>query len=119
MVIEDAAYGMGVEYKGRRIGGFSPITCFSFHPRKTITTGEGGIFATGNRDYAQLAASLRAHGASIPVEVREEAKGTLYEQYTRVGYNYKMTDLQAALGLAQLKKLDWMIVSRQMRANRS
>ena len=118
LVIEDAAYGMGALYKGKRIGGHSPMSCFSFHPRKTMTTGEGGIFAAASEQHAGLARSLRAHGASIPVEVRENAKGILYEEYTHVGYNYKMTDLQAAMGIAQLKKLDQVISRRQMRAGR-
>lgn len=118
MVIEDAAYGIGVTYGGRRIGGFSPITCFSFHPRKAITTGEGGILSTSNDLFARRARSLRAHGASISVEEREKSKDIVYEKYEEVGYNYKMTELQAAVGIAQLKKLDWIIEQREKIARR-
>lgn len=118
IVIEDAAYGIGVCYKGTRIGGFSPITCFSFHPRKAITTGEGGIFVTPNEKYAKMARILRAHGASISVEERDKAKGILYEHYEHLGYNYKMTELQAAMGIAQFQKIDVLISQRQKIADR-
>lgn len=105
-LIEDAAPALGAEYRGCRIGGESYLACFSFHPRKVITTGEGGLLVTNDQALARRACQLRSHGASIPDLARHRAGAPLFEQYTEVGFNYRMTDLQAAVGLVQMGRLE-------------
>jgi len=116
ILIEDAATALGGVYKGKRVGSLGSPTCFSFHPRKMITTGEGGMITTDNFELAEKAKILRATGASSSDLERHKAKGTLVQQYFDVGYNYRMTDMQAALGLVQLKKIDKMIKQRAEQA---
>jgi perosamine synthetase len=117
-VIEDAAPALGAIYKGRPIGSISPVTCFSFHPRKSISTGEGGIIATNSAQITDQARVLRAHGASVSDLVRHNSSKVVIEEYAELGYNYRMTDIQAAIGLEQLKKLDYILERRQELANR-
>jgi dTDP-4-amino-4,6-dideoxygalactose transaminase len=117
-ILEDAACAIGSGYKGRPIGGHSEMACFSFHPRKVITTGEGGMITTNNADYAQRLRLLRQHGMSVSDTARHGAKQVVIEQYLCVGYNYRMTDIQAAIGIEQLKKLDWIVARRRELAER-
>ena len=105
-VIEDGACASGAIYKGRPAGGLGDIGCFSFHPRKSVTTGEGGMLTTNDDQIAEHLNQLRNHGASISEEQRHKgAKPYILPDFKMVGYNYRMTDLQGAVGLVQLKKL--------------
>lgn len=117
-VVEDAAPALGATYRGRPVGTISPITCFSFHPRKSITTGEGGALATDDAALAERARVLRSHGASISDLARHQATTVLIERYEELGFNYRMTDLQAAIGLVQLRKLDDILARRRRLAER-
>lgn len=117
-VVEDGACSLGATYGGRRVGALGSPTCFSFHPRKMVTTGEGGLIATNNAELAAAARVLRSTGASSSDLERHQAKGTLVQQYENVGYNYRMTDLQAAIGVVQLRKLDAMVLERTEQARR-
>lgn len=113
IVIEDAATIMGGTYKGRRIGAHSPAVCFSFHPRKAITTGEGGMVTTDDPAVAGKVEMLRSHGANISDLARHQAGTVVIEQYPVLGYNYRMTDIQGAIGVEQMKKLDWILGRRR------
>ncbi len=117
-LIEDAAPAIGATYRGQRVGSISPVTCFSFHPRKSITTGEGGMITTDDEKLAAQARVLRAHGASISDLARHHASKVTIEEYDVLGYNYRMTDIQAAIGIEQLKKLDWILARRRALADR-
>ncbi len=117
-VIEDAACALGseilVKNKWQHIGRpHGLLACFSFHPRKIITTGDGGIITTNNYRLYQRLLRLRQHGMSILDHARHTAKKVLIESYDELGYNYRLTDLQAAMGLAQLTKLPAMIKQRR------
>ncbi|OFW61091.1 MAG: aminotransferase DegT [Actinobacteria bacterium RBG_19FT_COMBO_36_27] len=112
-LIEDAACALGSSYKGQKIGSHSELVCFSFHPRKTITTGEGGMITTGNEVYHNQLKLLRQHGMTIDDRKRHFAKKVIFENYIKIGYNYRMTDIQAAMGIKQLERLDWMIKERR------
>lgn len=116
IVIEDAATALGARYKGRTLGGCGVPACFSFHPRKMITTGEGGMLVTDNAAWAERARILRSTGASVSDLVRHQAKGVIVQEYLEAGFNYRMTDLQAAIGLVQLTKLDRMLGARRQQA---
>jgi perosamine synthetase len=105
LLLEDAATAFGARYKGRVLGGTGLPTVFSFHPRKVITTGEGGILLTDDEVMAERARALRSGGASVSDLVRHEAKGTILQAYDEAGFNYRMTDLQGAVGLVQLGRL--------------
>src|SRR3954447_2373731 len=107
-LIEDAACAAGSVYKGTKIGSHSELVCFSFHPRKVISTGDGGMITTNREDYYNRLKLLRQHGMSINDRVRHEAKKIVFEDHVEVGYNYRMTDIQAAVGIKQLEKLDWI-----------
>jgi len=117
-IVEDAACALGATYKGRKVGCLSELSCFSFHPRKVITTGEGGMITTDSEALAERARLFRSHGASVSDLARHKAGGTIYEQYVAVGYNYRMTDIQAALGVEQMKKLDFILKRRAELAKR-
>jgi dTDP-4-amino-4,6-dideoxygalactose transaminase len=117
-ILEDAACAIGSRYRGRPIGGHSEMACFSFHPRKVITTGEGGMITTNNAAYAERLRLLRQHGMSVPDTARHQAERVIIEKYLCLGYNYRMTDIQAAIGIEQLKKLDWIIARRRQLAAR-
>ncbi len=117
-ILEDAACALGSRYRGRPIGGHTEMACFSFHPRKLITTGEGGMITTNNPAYAATLRRLRQHGMSVPDTVRHSANRVIIEGYLCVGYNYRMTDVQAALGIEQMKRLDWIVRRRRELAAR-
>ena len=112
-VVEDAACAFGAYYRGRHAGTFGETGCFSFHPRKSITTGEGGMITTHRKDVDRLARSLRDHGASHSDLTHQQEKGTfLLAEYNHLGYNYRMTDIQGALGCAQIDKAEWILAER-------
>src|SRR5207302_5517111 len=117
-ILEDAACAIGSRYKGRPIGGHSEMACFSFHPRKVLTTGEGGMITTNNAGHAERLRLLRQHGMAVPDTTRHAARTVILEDYVCVGYNYRMTDIQAAIGLEQLKKLDAIVARRRALAAR-
>ncbi len=117
-IVEDAACAVGSTYHGRPIGSGSRFACFSFHPRKTISTGEGGMLTTTDPDLAERARRLRTHGASVSALSRHEAKGIVFEEYGELGFNYRMSDVQAAIGVAQLSKLDALLARRRTIAER-
>lgn len=112
-ILEDAACAIGSRYKGRPIGGHTEMACFSFHPRKVITTGEGGMITTNNTEYVRKLRLLRQHGMSVPDTVRHAARQVVTEEYACLGYNYRMTDIQAAVGIEQMKRLDWIVARRR------
>jgi perosamine synthetase len=116
-LIEDAACAIGSEYKGAKIGSHSDLVCFSFHPRKVISTGDGGMITTDKVDYYNRLKILRQHGMSINDRLRHESKTLIFEDHVEVGYNYRMTDIQAAIGIKQLEKLDWIVSERRKVAN--
>lgn len=112
-ILEDAACASGASYKGRCAGTLGDAAAFSFHPRKSITTGEGGMLTTVRDDVAETANMLRNHGASISEEQRHNgARPYLLPEFNLLGYNYRMTDLQGAVGVVQLTKLDRFIEER-------
>ena len=115
-IVEDAATSLGATYRGKRLGALGSPTAFSFHPRKMITTGEGGMITTDDEELAEQARPLRSAGASSSDLVRHQAKGVLVQQYFDYGYNYRMTDMQAAIGLVQMQKLPRMIELRKAQA---
>jgi perosamine synthetase len=113
-LIEDAACACGAAYKGRSAGTLGVAAAFSFHPRKAITTGEGGMVTTNDEKLAAIINSLRNHGASIPEEQRHHGPHPyILPEFNLLGYNYRMTDLQGAVGRVQLAKLDRFIAERQ------
>ena len=112
-LIEDAACAAGSAYKGNKIGSHSELVCFSFHPRKVISTGDGGMITTNREDYYNRLKLLRQHGMSVNDRVRHEANKVIFEDHVEVGYNYRMTDIQAAVGIKQLEKLDWIVEERR------
>ncbi|WP_411953827.1 UDP-4-amino-4,6-dideoxy-N-acetyl-beta-L-altrosamine transaminase [Alkalibacillus sp. S2W] len=113
IVIEDAAHAIGATYKGNKIGGLSDMTMFSFHPVKHITTGEGGMITTNDESYYQQLKQFRSHGVMRDQHEMEDYHGPWYYEMQFLGYNYRMTDIQAALGLSQLSKLDDFIKRRR------
>ncbi len=117
-VIEDAACAIGTAYKGRPIGGSGNIACFSFHPRKVLSTGEGGMLTTDDAAMAARARQLRSHGASVSDHARHGATKIVSEEYRELGYNYRMTDVQAAIGIVQMSRLDDLVAARQRIARR-
>jgi dTDP-4-amino-4,6-dideoxygalactose transaminase len=117
-IIEDAACAIGSTYRGRPIGSHGSVACFSFHPRKIISTGEGGMLTTDYGDIAERVRRLRSHAASVPALARHEAKGIVVEEYRELGFNYRMSDVQAALGIEQLKKLERLLTRRRAIAAR-
>jgi perosamine synthetase len=121
VVIEDAACAMGSAYRGRPLGSLGNTTCFSFHPRKAVTTGEGGMLVTDEDELAARARVLLNHGASVSDLVKHQAgtvEALLAEEFYEVGYNYRLTNLQGALGTVQLKRLDAILEQRRMRAEK-
>jgi len=118
ILIEDAACAAGSAYFGKKIGSHSHLVCFSFHPRKVISTGDGGMITTTNSEFAERMKRLRQHGMSVNDRVRHESSKILFEDHLEVGYNYRMTDIQAAVGIQQLGKLDWIIGERRKIAMR-
>ena len=113
-LLEDGACAAGAGYKNRPAGSLGTIGCFSFHPRKSVTTGEGGMITTNDDKLADIISSLRNHGASVSEEQRHHGpKPYILPDFNLLGYNYRMTDLQAAVGVVQLKKLDRFIDERE------
>jgi perosamine synthetase len=112
-VIEDAACAHGAEYKGRKVGAIGDCGAFSFHPRKAITTGEGGMLTTNNEEIAAVARILRSHGESISDELRHNADEVIYPDFVTLGFNYRMTDIQAAVGVEQMKKLSYILEEKR------
>lgn len=120
-IIEDASHAIGASYLGNKVGccKYSDITVFSFHPVKIITSGEGGACTTNDKNIANLLSRFRSHGITRhEVEMDEKSHGPWYYQQLDLGFNYRMTDIQAALGLSQLKKLDEFISIRHQIAKR-
>src|SRR4029079_12800905 len=118
-VVEDAACAFGGEIDNRSAGTFGDFGAFSFHPRKSITTGEGGMLTTANDELDALCRSLRDHGASRSDHARHASAGAfLLSEYHHLGFNFRMTDLQGALGVAQMHRADWILRERAERARR-
>jgi dTDP-4-amino-4,6-dideoxygalactose transaminase len=118
VLIEDAACAAGSSYKGKKIGSHSDLVCFSFHPRKVISTGDGGMVTTNNEAFAARMKLLRQHGMSVNAGARHGATKIIFEDHLEVAYNYRMTDIQAAVGIRQLEKLDWIVEERRKIAQR-
>jgi len=117
-VIEDGAHALGAEYKGKRIGSLSDMTTFSFHPVKPITTGEGGIITTNDENLYQKLIMFRSHGITRDPALLQKNEGSWYYEQQSLGYNYRITDIQCALGISQMKKLDRFIKTRRKLAQR-
>ncbi len=117
-VVEDAACGAGSTYRGRPVGAGAEVTAWSFHPRKIVTTGEGGMITTTREDWADRARLLREHAMSVSAAERHRSVLPPAEQYLEVGYNFRMTDLQAAVGIVQLGRLDEVVARRRELAAR-
>ena len=118
MVVEDAAPSLGATVHGQKIGTFADLTCFSFHPRKSITTGEGGLITTADDAAAERLRTIRSHAASTSAFARHASGTTDIEEYRELGWNYRMTDVQAAIGLVQLRRLDGIVAERRRLAER-
>lgn len=113
-VVEDAAHALGSEYKGKKVGSYADATTFSFHPVKPITTGEGGMITTNNPAIYQRMLSFRTHGITRErSQFCNRDEGPWYYEQQALGYNYRMTDIQAALGLSQMDKIDAFITKRR------
>ena len=113
LVVEDAACAAGSTYRGAPVGADALVAAWSFHPRKLLTTGEGGMLTLDDADRAARLRRLREHGMSVSAADRHASTGPVLEQYLEVGFNFRMTDIQAAIGLIQLEKLDAMIARRR------
>jgi perosamine synthetase len=111
-VVEDAACALGAEYRNRPVGSHSDLVVFSFHPRKVITTGEGGMVMTTRADWAERLRRLRDQGADINAWARHDSNVAI-EEYVETGFNYRMSDLLAAVGLVQLDRLDAIVARRR------
>jgi len=112
-VLEDAAHSLPARYKGKKIGTISDVTCFSFYATKTLSTGEGGMICTNNEEIAERVKIMRLHGINRDAWKRYTESGSWYYEVVAPGYKYNFTDLQASLGLPQLKKVDAMWNSRK------
>ena len=117
-VIEDAACAVGSTYRGRPVGAGAALAAFSFHPRKLLTTGEGGMLTTSDASIAARLRRLREHGMDISAADRHRSRQPVIEHYIEVGFNFRMTDIQAAIGLVQLRKLPQMVARRRVLAQR-
>jgi dTDP-4-amino-4,6-dideoxygalactose transaminase len=118
-VVEDDACGTGAWYQGEHVGTKADIACFSFHPRKAITTGEGGMVITASPEIAGKVRSLRDHGASVSDLTRHlGAHSYLLPDFDMMGYNYRMTDFQGAVGMVQMGRLEWILEQRARVARR-
>ncbi|HLT59549.1 MAG TPA: DegT/DnrJ/EryC1/StrS family aminotransferase [Microlunatus sp.] len=113
VIIEDAACAAGSGYRGRPVGATAELAAWSFHPRKIITTGEGGMITTRRQDWADRSRKLREHAMSVSAADRHSSVLAPAEGYEEVGFNFRMTDLQAAVGLVQLERLPGMITRRR------
>jgi perosamine synthetase len=117
-VIEDAACAAGSVYRERPVAAGASLAAFSFHPRKLLTTGEGGMLVTPDGELADRLRRLREHGMNVSAALRHVSQQPVIERYLEVGFNYRMTDIQAAIGLVQLDKLGLMITRRRDLAQR-
>ena len=117
-LVEDAACAIGATYKGRPIGSLGPLACFSFHPRKVITCGEGGMIAVHDPEIAERLRRLRTHSMDQSALARHSARDVVIEHYPEPGWNARMTDMQAAVGLSQLEILDTVLAERRRLAER-
>jgi perosamine synthetase len=117
-LVEDAACAIGARYRSRPIGSLGPLTCFSLHPRKVITTGEGGMITLQDAGVAARLRQLRQHAMDVSDLARHSARDIVIESYPERGWNYRMTDMQAALGLCQLEVLDEILAQRRRLAER-
>jgi perosamine synthetase len=117
-IVEDAACAIGATYKSRPIGSLGPLACFSLHPRKVITTGEGGMIAVHDPAVAERLRQLRQHAMDISDLARHGAKDVVIESYPERGWNCRMTDMQATLGLCQMRLLDEILEERTRLAAR-
>ncbi len=117
-VVEDAACAIGSTLHGRPVGAGSVLVAFSFHPRKVITTGEGGMLTTPRADLAGRLRRLREHGMSVSAAERHRSDRVVIERYLETGFNFRMTDIQAAVGLVQLSRLDAIVARRRALAAR-
>jgi dTDP-4-amino-4,6-dideoxygalactose transaminase len=118
LVLQDSACAFGAKINGTMEANFGNMSCLSFHPRKSITTGEGGMVLTNDRDIAIRLRSLRSHGATISEVERHKNAGYLLPDYNELGYNYRMTDIQAAVGIAQMRKMQFITDTRRQKAKR-
>lgn len=118
LVIEDGAHALGSEYNGKKIGTLSDMTTFSFHPVKPITTGEGGMIVTDNEELYQKMILFRSHGITRDESLLTRNEGPWYYQQLELGYNYRITDIQCALGCSQMKKLNCFLERRRQLAKR-
>jgi perosamine synthetase len=117
-IVEDAACAIGATYKGQPVGALSPLACFSLHPRKVITTGEGGMITVLDPELGARLRFLRQHAMDVSDLARHSASDVVIEHYPERGWNYRMTDMQAALGLCQLDVLDEILDRRRRLADR-
>lgn len=117
-IIEDAACALGSKYKGKIVGSYADIACLSFHPRKAITTGEGGMILTKRESWAKKLKMFRHHGMSISDVARHRSKKIIKETYPFIGYNFRMSDIQAGIGVVQMKKLSKILKKRAAIASR-
>jgi len=117
IIIEDAATAIGTTYKGKKVGNIGDMTCFSFHPIKNMSTGDGGMVTTNNKSLADRIMLLRLHGMSKEAWKRHTAAGSWKYDIVEPGFKYNMTDIQAALGRVQLKRLDGFIKTRKQYAH--
>jgi perosamine synthetase len=117
-VIDDAAPSLGADIGGSKVGALADITVFAFDARKILTTGEGGIVTTNNPEWANRIRVLRAHAASVSTLTRHTSTDVVLEEYAECGYNYKMTDIQAAMGVVQMGKLEGFVAERRRLARR-
>jgi perosamine synthetase len=115
VLVDDACHAVGGSYKGRTVGSLADLNTFSFHPVKHLTTGEGGMITTDNAHFAQRMRTFRNHGITTDHRQRAEAGGFFYEMVD-LGYNYRLTDIQCALGISQLRKLPASVQKRQQLA---
>lgn len=118
VVIEDAAHALGAEYKGRKIGSISDLTTFSFHPVKHITTGEGGMITTNDEELYKKLLFFRSHGITRVHSEMSTYDGDWYYEQVDLGYNYRITDIQCALGISQMNKIDKFVFRRKEIAGR-
>lgn len=117
-VIEDGAHALGASYQGEKIGMLSDLTTFSFHPVKPITTGEGGMVVTNDRTLYQRICLFRSHGITRDADRMEHNEGGWFYEQQALGFNYRITDIQCALGVSQMKKLDTFLAERRRLADR-
>lgn len=113
LVIEDGAHALGSVYKGKKVGTLSDMTTFSFHPVKPITTGEGGMIVTDNEEFYKKMMLFRSHGITRDENLMTRNDGPWFYQQLDLGYNYRITDIQCALGCSQMKKLDRFLARRK------